>query len=87
MPLVLGLEAALSGGVGIVGPHRRVDGVDDPLPRPPVPVADARGQRLVDLRNQFGVRDQVGAADDQSNRAPIGSAFGQERRHSRQPGV
>jgi hypothetical protein len=85
--VVLGGNTALTGGVGIGGPHRGVDGVDDSLPRPAVPVAHARGQRLVKPGNQLVVGDQIGAADDQSHGAPIGPPFGQQRRNLGQPGV
>jgi hypothetical protein len=52
-----------------------------------VPGADARGQRLVKLDNQVIVRDEIGAADDQSHGAPIGSALAQQSRNVGQPFV
>jgi hypothetical protein len=40
---------------------------------------------LVELGNQLIVRDEIGAADDQSHGAPIGSALGQQSRNVGQP--
>ncbi|ORV48108.1 hypothetical protein AWC05_06080 [Mycobacterium florentinum] len=42
--IILGGLASLPGGIGINAAHRGIDGIDDPLSRPAVPVADARGQ-------------------------------------------
>lgn len=85
--VLLGGHPTLPGGVGIGDPHRGIDGVDDPLPRPTVPIPDPGGQRLIELGDHLPVGDQIGAGDDQTHRAPIRSPLGQQRRHPRQAGI
>lgn len=87
MAVGLGGKAALAGGVGVGGSHGGVDGVDDSLLRPAVPVADAFGQRLVDLGDQFLVGHQIGSADDQAHCAPVRPALREQGRNPWQPGV
>ena len=81
VPVLLGGLTTLTRGVGVGGAHRGVDGVDDPLLRPSLPVADACGQRLVELGNQPVVGNEIGTGDDQSHCAPIGAPLGQQGRN------